>query len=59
MDTGTQKATAGDVQRQIDLLAKKRDHAADVLGKPLLAWSYQIEINKLAASVEPTPLSAG
>lgn len=39
-----------DLQRKIDMLAKKRDHAADVLNKPLLAWSYQDEIDRLIAA---------
>lgn len=33
----------------IDRLAKKRDHAADVEGKQMVAWSYQVEIDELVA----------
>lgn len=36
-----------DVKAQLDRLAEKRDHAADVLGKPLLALTYQMEIDKI------------
>lgn len=35
------------MQLKIDAFARKRDYAADVLNKPALAWSYQIEIDKL------------
>ena len=37
------------INAEIDSLAKKRDHAADVEGKPVLAWSYQVDIDKLCA----------
>jgi hypothetical protein len=40
--------TEAERQKKIEQLAKKRDHAADVLNKPLLAWSYQVEIDDLA-----------
>lgn len=41
----------GDMQQKIDSLAAKRDHAADVLNKPALALSYQMEIDKLVGHV--------
>jgi hypothetical protein len=43
---------------RIDALAKKRDHAADVLNKPMLAWSYQIEIDRLAEALSPSDTTA-
>jgi hypothetical protein len=42
--------TEAELQAKIDRLAKKRDHAADVLNKPMLAWSYQQEIDQLLAT---------
>lgn len=36
-----------ELDKKLDQLAKKRDHAADVLNKPLLAWTYQREIDEL------------
>ena len=44
--------TTDEINRKIDLLAKKRDHCVDVLGKPLLGLTYQMEINELAALLE-------
>lgn len=41
-----------EIKERIEMLAKKRDHCADVLSKPVLAWSYQDEINKLATELE-------
>ena len=38
-----------DIVKQIDILARKRDYAADVLGKHVLAFYYQIEIDQLVA----------
>ncbi len=38
------------IESQLDKLARKRDYAADVLGKPMLALTYQMEIDKLAAT---------
>ena len=35
------------INADVEALTKKRDHAADKLGKPLLAWTYQMEIDKL------------
>lgn len=35
------------INREIDLIAKKRDYAADVSGNVLLAASYQRDIDKL------------
>ena len=35
------------INRDIDALAKKRDYAADVMGNPMLALSYQQDIDKL------------
>jgi hypothetical protein len=39
--------TPEQIERKIAALAKKRDHAADVLNKPILAWTYQQEIDAL------------
>ena len=36
------------INAEMDRLAMKRDHAADVEGKPVVAWSYQVDIEKLA-----------
>ena len=37
-------------QAKIDRLVEKRDYAANVLKKDMLAWSYQVEIDKLCAA---------
>lgn len=39
--------TQEELDRKLDQLAKKRDHCVDVLGKPLLGLTYQMEIDKL------------
>jgi hypothetical protein len=44
--------TKEQLDQKLDVLAKKRDHAADTLNKPLLAWTYQDEINKLVDAFE-------
>lgn len=44
--------TKEELDRKLDQLAKKRDHCTDVLGKPLLGWTYQQEIEKLLAAHE-------
>ena len=41
-----------EVERRIEQLARKRDYAADVLGKPILALTYQQEIDKLVRERE-------
>lgn len=41
------------INRAIDRLVKKRDWAADVKGSPLLAWSYQQDIDRLAELLTP------
>jgi hypothetical protein len=45
---------AAAINKEIDKLAKKRDHAADVLGKVVLAWSYQVSIDALVDLLEAT-----
>lgn len=47
--------TREEIERKIELAAKKRDHVVDVLGKPLLGLTYQMEIDKLAAELEKLP----
>jgi hypothetical protein len=37
-------------EARINRLVKKRDYAADVLGKSMLAWSYQDEIDRLVTA---------
>jgi hypothetical protein len=44
--------TREQIETKIDALAKKRDHCCEVLNKPLLGWSYQVEINQLADQLE-------
>ena len=44
-----------EIQRKIDAAAKKRDHACDVLNKPLLGLTYQMEIDKLLAQLKELP----
>ena len=44
--------TKEELDRKLDQLAKKRDHCTDVLGKPLLGLTYQMEIDKLVAAHE-------
>lgn len=41
--------TNDELQQKLDALAKKRDHCTDVLGKPMLGWTYQNEIDALIA----------
>lgn len=41
--------TQDELDRKLDRIAKKRDYAADVMNNPILAWSYQQEIDKLLA----------
>lgn len=36
-----------ELERRIQILADKRDYSADALNKPMLALSYQLEIDKL------------
>jgi len=48
--------TPEEINRKIDRLVTKRDYAADVLGSPVLAWSYQQDIDKLVALLPPTEL---
>ena len=43
------------INRDIDLLAKKRDYAADVMGNVFLAATYQEDIDKLLELIEPQP----
>ena len=38
------------INRSIDAVAKKRDYAADKMGNPMLCWSYQMDIDRLAAN---------
>lgn len=40
------------INAEIDRLATKRDHAADVNGNEWAAWSYQVDIDLLAALLE-------
>jgi hypothetical protein len=40
------------INRDIDRLAKKRDFAADVSGNVFLAWTYQEDIDALAALLD-------
>jgi hypothetical protein len=40
------------LNRQIDILTRKRDQAADVQNNTLLAWSYQQDIDKYAARIK-------
>lgn len=40
------------LNRRIDILARKRDAAADQFGKPAVALSYQIEIDGLVKRIE-------
>jgi hypothetical protein len=42
--------TKQELDAKLDRLAAKRDHTVDVLGKPLLGWTYQKEINDLVAA---------
>lgn len=42
--------TKEEYERKLDLLAKKRDRVVDVLGKPLLGLTYQMEIDNLVAA---------
>jgi hypothetical protein len=35
------------INAELDKLARKRDYAADVEFKQMVAWSYQVDINKL------------
>jgi hypothetical protein len=44
--------TKEELDRKLDRLAKKRDYCVDVLGKPLLGLTYQMEIDKLVAAYE-------
>ena len=44
--------TKEQIEARIERCAKQRDHAADVLGKEMLAWTYQIEINALADKLD-------
>lgn len=50
--------TRAEVQRRIDKAAQKRDHACDVLGKPLLGLAYQTEIDKWVSILAQMPDSA-
>jgi hypothetical protein len=42
--------TKEDLDRKLDQLAKKRDYCVDILVKPLLGLTYQMEIDKLVES---------
>jgi hypothetical protein len=41
-----------EINRRIDRLAEKRNYAADVMNQPLLALSYQQDIDKLVQQLE-------
>lgn len=47
--------TQADVDRRIDMCAKKRDRACDVLNQPLLGLSYQQEIDEWILHREKVP----
>lgn len=53
--TEDMRARRDDINQSIDIAAKKRDHAVDVLGKPLLGLTYQMEIDKLLEQLEKLP----
>lgn len=53
--TSEAKVLREDINRSIEIAAKKRDHACDVLGKPLLGLTYQMEIDKLLKQLESLP----
>jgi hypothetical protein len=42
--------TKQELDAKLDRLAKKRDNAVDVLGKPFLGLAYQQEIDALVAA---------
>ncbi len=39
-----------EMKKKISDLAKKRDYCTDVLGKPLLGWTYQDEIDRIISA---------
>lgn len=41
------------INAKIDNLAKKRDYAADTMGNVMLSWTYQQDIDRLAALLTP------
>ena len=43
------------IKAEIARLAKKRDYAADVMSNQILAWSYQMSIDKLAELLRDKP----
>lgn len=47
--------TREQIEARIAQCVKQRDHSADVLGKELLAWTYQIEINDLVDELDRLP----
>lgn len=47
--------TREQIEARIAQCVKQRDHAADVLGKEALAWTYQIEINDLVDEMDRLP----
>lgn len=47
--------TRAEVERRIDKAAQKRDHACDVLGKPLLGLAYQTEIDNWVSILAQMP----
>lgn len=44
--------TIEEINRRIDAAARKRDHAADVMGNVLLAWTYQQDIDVLVEELK-------
>jgi hypothetical protein len=49
------KLARHELNLRIELAAKKRDHACDVLGKPLLGMTYQMEIDRLVEQLGRVP----
>lgn len=44
--------TKEQIEARIKQCVKQRDHACDVLGKEILGWTYQLEINELVDELD-------
>ena len=51
--------TKEELDRKLYRLAKKRDHCVEVLGKPMLGLTYQMEIDQLVAAYTRQELHRG